>query len=211
MLFLKSWLLDYIDLKDINNQKLADILSSKSGEVEEVIEINDYFKNLAVIGKITNLRKHPSADRLNIFDVFLGNQSVQIISAAPNVYEGMICPVALVGCRLAGMTISERQMRGESSFGMCLGKSELMLETGMSEGLWDLSKDIENSENCLGKSVCEVFPNLFPGETVFDIKYLADRYSSCSNYLGLAIEIAFCLNEVERLTDKAKQVLDFEN
>ncbi|MFM5962202.1 MAG: hypothetical protein ACKOQ2_34490, partial [Dolichospermum sp.] len=69
--------------------------------------IKDWFGGKVLVGKIENCRKHPNADKLNIFEVNIGDKGkVQIVSAAPNVREGLLVPVALVGCRLSYMTLS---------------------------------------------------------------------------------------------------------
>lgn len=214
MLFLKSWLEDYIDLTDTNDQDLSKILSIKSGEVENTKTVNDYFDKKVLVGKIKNLRKH--TDKLQIFEVDFGDKikSIQIISAATNVVEGLICPVALVGCHLAYQKIVERKMFGQTSFGMCLGKSELMLETEMSQGLWELNKEKKFKDNLtlleqkIGQPISKVFPEFFPVETIFDIKYLADKFSTCSSHLGLALEISFLLKDTNKLRGIAKELLD---
>lgn len=217
MLYLKSWLADYINLDSYSNQQLADLISTRSGEVEGFFEKSDFFNQKVVLGQIQNLRKHPDADKLNVFEVNLGNnQTVQIVSAAPNSRDGLICPVALVGCELpGGMKIQERKMRGELSQGMCCGKSELLLETGYSDGLWELNQILESKstpvEQVLGKPLAEILPEFFPVETVFDIKYLADKFSQCSSHLGLAIELAGVLGDLNLLTQKAKRALTPES
>ena len=213
MLYLRSWLEDYIDLADISDQQLSDLISLKSGEVEEFKVIRDWFDGKVLVGKISNCRNHPDADRLKIFDVDLGQKgSVQIVSAAPNVAEGLLVPVALVGCRLAYMSLSERKMRGETSFGMCLGKSELMLETEFSSGLWELENEFQkfNREVVLGQSICEAFPEYFPQQTVFEIKYLQDKIATLGCHLGLALEIAKITEQPQTLKPKAKRILDPE-
>jgi len=213
MLFLRSWLEEYIDLSAFTNSQLKNLITMKSGEVDEVIEINDYFEGKILVGKIFNTQKHPDADRLQIFQVDLGVYGqIQIVSAAPNVRDGIVVPVAIVGTKLPMGTILERKMRGELSQGMCLGKSELMLETEYSEGLWeleDLLLESGLSENqYLGKSICEVLTGHFPKESVFDIKYLADKIASCGNHLGLAVDIAICLENKNLLKTQAKNLLD---
>lgn len=210
MLYLRSWLEDYIDLAEISDQKLSDLISLKSGEVEGFSMIKDWFGGKVLVGKIENCRKHPNADKLNIFDVNIGTKGkVQIVSAAPNVREGLLVPVALVGCRLSYLTLSERKMRGESSFGMCLGKSELMLETEFSSGLWELEDEFKNfnREVVLGQSICESFPEYFAAQTVFEIKYLQDKIASLGCHLGLSIEIARILENPNLLKPKAKRIL----
>lgn len=211
MLYLKSWLEEYIDLKDISNLELSHIISTKSGEVEEYKEITDWYNGKILIGKIENVRVHPNADKLKIFDVNLGHSgSIQIVSAAPNVVEGMLVPTAIIGAKLPYLTISERQMRGEKSQGMCCGKSELMLETQYSSGLWDLTTEIPQSfhSQILGMSICEVLPEYFPTQTVFDIKYLPDKIGFLGCHLALALELNLILDGRASLKNKAKRLLN---
>ena len=212
MLFLKSWLADYINLTDYTDQQISDLLSLNSGECEEINTITDYFDGKVVVGEIRNLYKHPDADKLNVFDVYLGEQfkakyghdKIQIVSAAPNARDGLICPVALDGARLPYMTIAAKKMRGLESQGMCCGMSELALETEYSAGLWELNDLVKPDQ--FGQSICKVLPQYFPAQTTFEIKYLQDRLSSCANHLGLAIEIAKCLQKPELLLGDAKMV-----
>jgi phenylalanyl-tRNA synthetase beta chain len=206
MLFLKSWLEDYIDLSDITDQQLSTLVSSRSSEVEEVKVINDYFNHQVVVGKIANVRKHPDADNLQFFDVIIDShgKTTQIVSAAKNVSEGLIVPVALVGANLGGFVIGAKKMRGVDSNGLCLGKSELNLETSYSTGLWELNSLV--SESSIGKSICEVFPDQFASQTIFDIKTLPDKISKIGNHLGMSIEIATCLKDLSRLKSYAKSL-----
>jgi phenylalanyl-tRNA synthetase beta subunit/tRNA-binding EMAP/Myf-like protein len=220
MLFLRSWLEDYINLSNYTNQELSDLLSLKSGECEEVNTITDYYGGKVVVGKIMNLYKHPEADKLNVFDVYLntdGSSKVQIVSAAPNARDGLIIPVALDGAKLPYMTIAAKKMRGLESQGMCCGMSELALETEFSSGLWELNELLEKSPyqgvaqgdggtNCLGQSICTALPQYFPTQTTFEIKYLQDRLSQCANHLGLAMEIAVCAQKPELLIGDARMV-----
>ena len=211
MLYLRSWLQDYIDLNDYSDSDLKHLITMKSGEVEDIHEINDYFDQKVLIGKIQNVRKHPDADRLRIFDVNLGNSTIQIVSAAANVVEDLLVPVATIGAKLPMGTILERKMRGEISQGMCCGMSELLLETEYSSGLWELNELLVKKgldDEVLGKSICEILPEFFPKDSLYDIKYLADKISACGNHLGLALEIAICLEKPELLTPKARQLLD---
>jgi phenylalanyl-tRNA synthetase beta subunit len=209
MLFLKSWLEEYINLSGYTDNEISDLLSLRSGECESVEVINEYFDNKVVIGRIENLKKHPEADRLNVFDVNIGNgNKVQIVSAAPNARDGLICPVALDGAKLPYITIIPRKMRGIESQGMCCGMSELALETEFSSGLWELNNLVDEKD--LGKSICEALPNFFPVQTIFEIKYLQDKLASCANHLGLAMEIAVCLQKPELLRGLGIKVYEFD-
>jgi phenylalanyl-tRNA synthetase beta chain len=202
MKFLRSWLAEHIDISHLSTQQLADAITHHSSEVETVEIITDWFGGLVRVGKITNLRKHDNADKLNVFEVDLGASQVTIVSAAPNVAEGMLVPVALIGAKLAEITIAERPMRGVVSQGMCCGKSELLQEAEFSSGLWEL----DCGEDSLGKSICEVYPELFPHQDVLDIKILPDRIGNIGNYIGLSIEVARILGNPELLQGTARLI-----
>ncbi len=203
MLFLKSWLEDYINLSGFKTSELAEIITRKSSEVEEVVEITERFECKVLVGKIQSLRKHPEADKLNIFDVNLGEKGiVQIVSAAPNARDGLMVPVALDGAKLSGITIVAKKLRGYESQGMCCGKSELLLETEYSSGLWELN-DLLEDETFLGWSICEALPEFFGLEEIMDIKVLPDKIGVIGNHLGMALEIALILEQPELLTPLA--------
>jgi phenylalanyl-tRNA synthetase beta chain len=201
MLFLKSWLEDYINLSEFKPSELAEIITRKSSEVEEVNEITERFEGKVLVGKIQSLRKHPEADKLNIFDVNLGEKGiVQIVSAATNARDGLMVPVALDGAKLAEITIQAKKLRGYESQGMCCGKSELLLETEYSSGLWELNGEL-GDDTFLGWSICEALPEYFPVEYVMDIKVLPDKIGVIGNHLGMALEIATVLERKDLLTN----------
>jgi phenylalanyl-tRNA synthetase beta chain len=205
MLFLKSWLEDYIDLSGIEDKNLADMISLGSSEVEQVKVIDDYYNSMVRVGKIASVKKHPDADSLQYFDILLGgDEKVEICSAANNVREGLIVPVALVGANFGGFVVSAKKMRGIESQGVCLGKSELNLETPFSPGLWELNDIVDESK--IGMSICEALPNDFPTDSVFDIKILPDKISKIGNHMGMAIEIAIVLKDLKRLKSFARTV-----
>ena len=207
MLFLKSWLEEYVDLSGYTDTQISDFLSLRSGECESVETISEYFGGKVVVGRIENLHKHPEAERLNVFDVNIGNgNKVQIVSAALNARDGLICPVALDGAKLPYMTIVPKKMRGLESQGMCCGMSELACETEFSSGLWELNDIVKEGD--LGKSVCEALTQFFPIQTIFEIKYLQDKLASCANHLGLAVELAKIIQKPELLHGFAKIIFD---
>ena len=212
MLFLRSWLEDYINVKEMDNQTLADFITDRCSEVDDIVEIKDYFGEKVLIGKIENVTGHPNADKLKIFDVNLGEnkEKVKIVSGADNVREGLVVPVATIGAKLPAFTIMERKLRGETSYGMCLGKSEILQETEFSKGLWEIEKDLEgmDEKDYLGQSICKVLPSLFPIETIFDIKVLPDKIGQIGSYLGLALDIAIALEDKSRLTPLAQKLLN---
>ena len=94
------------------------------------------WKNV-VVGKIVKIEKHPDADKLVICRVDIGKEEpVQIVTGAPNVFEGAYVPVALDGSRIpgplhgqpkqeGGVTIKAGKLRGVESEGMLCSFGEL--------------------------------------------------------------------------------------
>jgi phenylalanyl-tRNA synthetase beta chain len=209
MLFLKSWLNQYIDLQDISDGHIQTSISAHIAELDGIHKLNDWFDEKVVIGKIEKLKPHPNADRLKICEVNLGTEVVDIITAASNVIEGMILPIALEGARLPHITIQLKPMRGVLSYGMCLGKSELLQEATESAGLWNLSADFPERTFELGVSICPQLPELFPQDTIFDIDILPDKYAYLSSHISFAIELSTVFGN-HRLKNLAKAVVEPE-
>ncbi len=138
------WLKDFTDI-DISAKELADKMTMTGSKVEEVL---DYKLSGVYAGKIISIEDHPNSDHLHILKVDLGRDElgheVQIVCGAPNVLEGMLCPVAAVGAVLPEINIKKGKIRGVESFGMCCSGEELgPVAAGKPGadvyGLWDLS------------------------------------------------------------------------
>ena len=96
-----------------------------------------------VIARIEKIEKHPNADKLTWCQVRPAPDAepLPIVCGAPNIKEGDIVPLALVGAKLPGnFVIKESMIRGALSKGMMCSQKEL----GISEdhaGIWILPKD----------------------------------------------------------------------
>ena len=89
-----NWLKDYAEV-NVDPHTLGDKLTLSGSALEEVIIQGDNIKNV-VTGKITKIEKHPDADRLNVCQVNIGQEEeIQIVTAATNMKEQDIVPVAL--------------------------------------------------------------------------------------------------------------------
>ena len=120
-----SWLKEYVDIC-VTPEELEKKLFSCGLEVEETI----YFgKNIdkIVVAKILKTEKHPNADKLTVAQVDAGKYGqLQIITAATNIFEGALVPVALDGSTLFnGEHIYNGQLRGLPSYGMFCSGEEL--------------------------------------------------------------------------------------
>ena len=96
-----------------------------------------------VVARIEKIEKHPNADKLTWCQVRPAPDAepLPIVCGAPNIKEGDVVPLALVGAKLPdGTTIKESLIRGSLSKGMMCSQKEL----GISEdhaGIWILPAD----------------------------------------------------------------------
>ncbi len=127
-----DWLADFVDFKEDDPQAIADRLTIGAGEVEEVETQGALLKH-CVVGKVTNLRKHPGADKLSLCDVQTEQGPKQVVCGGTNVHEGMLVAFAHVGATVKwhggeAMTLTLVKIRGEQSEGMICAAEELGLE-----------------------------------------------------------------------------------
>jgi len=126
MKVLLSWLREFAPIEG-DPYELADHMSDLGMAVEET-RLLDPLEGV-VVARVTNLRPHPEADRIQLVDVEAepGNP-VQVCCGAFNMSEGDLIPFATIGTVMPdGMEIAQRKMRGEMSNGMCCSAAELNL------------------------------------------------------------------------------------
>jgi tRNA-binding protein len=98
-----------------------------------------------VVGFVEKKEKHPNADKLNICQVRVGEQTLQIVCGAPNVDENQKVVVAKVGAVMpSGMVIKDAELRGTPSSGMICSAKELALPNAPQEkGILVLTDEYE--------------------------------------------------------------------
>ncbi len=186
-----SWLKNYVDI-DCSPEELKDKLFSCGFEVEEMEYVAKHI-NRIVTCKILKTEKHPNADKLTVTQVDAGEHGIlQIITAATNIYEGAIVPVALDGSTLAnGEMIHAGELRGLPSNGMFCSGEELGITDDWYDGASVNGILIFNEPYELGIEVKEI---LELEDVMFDINVTANR-PDCQSILGIAREVAAVLNK----------------
>ena len=121
-----KWLKRYVNI-DMDIEKFTSAMVMTGLEVEEYRALAPNIQNVFV-GKIEEIEKHPGADRLLVCKLNMGNETLQIVTGAPNVFVGAVVPVAVDGAVLPHVTIKTTQMRGVTSQGMLVSGGELNLE-----------------------------------------------------------------------------------
>ena len=151
-----------------------------------------------VVGKLLSVEKHPNADRLSVCKADVGAlESIQIVTGADNVYEGMICPIALAGADLpCGKHIEAGELREVKSNGMLCSGEELCLAeaefAGASvHGILDLGVSYASK---VGQRFFEAAG--MDGD-IIEFEVFANR-ADCMSVLGIAREIGAALNQSVR-------------
>ncbi|HEV3157748.1 MAG TPA: phenylalanine--tRNA ligase subunit beta [Candidatus Baltobacteraceae bacterium] len=188
-----AWLRDYLDLNlpvDEIVERLA-LLGFPVDGVEHRPRVNGI-----VVGRILSIEAHPNADRLRICRIDVGcAEPLGIATAAANVAENQVVPVATIGAHVASepvngqralQRIDPRKMRGFESQGMLCSAAELGLEgTWFEDGILQLDQDTP-----LGSDVVELFHLHDP---VLDVDVTPNRVDAMC-VVGLARELAAALH-----------------
>ncbi|MBU3129620.1 phenylalanine--tRNA ligase subunit beta [Clostridium tagluense] len=180
-----KWLKDYVDI-NISAKELSDKLTMSGSKVEEIIISGAEIENV-VTGKIIEIVKHPDADALVICQVNIGlDLPTQIVTAATNMKEQDIVPVALHGSSLhGGLKIKKGKLRGIVSNGMFCSEEELGIAGDEPvHGLMILPGDTP-----IGKDIKEV---LKLQSVLIDFEITSNR-PDCLSILGIARETAATL------------------
>ena len=203
-----SWIKMYVPDLDVTAQEYTDAMTL-SGTKVEGFEKLDADLDKIVIGQITKIDRHPDADKLIICQVNIGNETIQIVTGAPNVKEGDKVPVVLDGGRVAGghdgkitpggIKIKKGKLRGVESCGMMcsieeLGSSREMYPEAPEYGIYIFPEDAKVGESAIKA--------LGLDDVVFEYEITSNRVD-CYGVLGIAREAAatfdkkFCPPEVK--------------
>ncbi|MEB3072212.1 phenylalanine--tRNA ligase subunit beta [Parvimonas sp. C2] len=191
MLLPIKWAKEYVDIND-EIMDICDKVTLTGSHVESIVKLGTNIDNI-VIGKIIDIYRHEDSNKLWITKVDLGNEIVQIVTAAQNLKQCDFVPVAKVNSTLADNTkIQEAKLAGEISQGMFCSYKEL----GYPDSI--IPKDYRDG-------VLRIFDdNIVLGTDIRDILDLNDiivefeitpNRPDCLSIVGMAREIAASLNK----------------
>lgn len=200
-----KWLKDYVSY-DISSKQLADELTLSGSNVDEVITSGEEIQNV-VTGKILKIEPHPDADKLVVCQVDIGSEVIQIVTAATNMKEEDVVPVALHGSVLhGGLKIKRGKLRGILSNGMFCSEEELGIAGDKAvHGLMILPKDTP-----VGRDI-KTIVNM--DDAVIDFEITSNR-PDCLSIVGMARETAATLNTkynmpaTEFIVDSSEDIKD---
>ena len=219
-----KWIKDLVPgIEDLTPQEYLDAMTLSGSKGEYYVELDKNLENI-IIGQILKIEKHPDADKLVICQVNVGQEDpVQIVTGAPNVFEGAVVPVVLAGGKVAGghdgstppeegIKIKKGKLRGVPSNGMMcsieeLGSSRDMYPDAPENGIYIFKNrdDIKPGDDAIKA--------LGLDDAVIEYEITSNRVD-CFSILGIAREAAvtfdkpFCPPVVEP-TGNDEDVNDF--
>lgn len=190
-----KWIKDLVPGLEVTPQEYMDAMTL-SGSKVEFYESMDADLDKIVVGQIKEIAPHPDADKLVICQVDIGSEVIQIVTGAPNVFEGAKIPVVLDGGCVAGghdgskteggIKIKKGRLRGVESNGMMcsieeLGSDRDMFPEAPEYGIYIFPDDTE-----VGTNAVEV---LGLDDSVVEYEITSNRVD-CFSILGIAREAA---------------------
>lgn len=190
-----SWIKAYVPELEATDQEYRDAMTLSGTKVENVTRLDENLEKI-VIGQVLKVEKHPDAEKLVICQVNIGTEVIQIVTGAPNVFEGAKVPVVLAGGKVAGghdgskspegIKIKKGKLRGVESDGMMcsieeLGSSRDMYPDAPEDGLYILKEDAPVGEDAVAY--------LGLKESVVEYEITSNRVD-CYSVLGIAREAA---------------------
>ena len=176
-----SWLKEYVDIV-VPVKELAHRLTMAGTEVSEVATIGGW--KGCYVGYVTQVARHPNADRLTLCTVDIGSEQMQVVCGAPNVSEQQKVAFAKVGAELLNThsgkvePLKAASIRGVVSEGMICSERELGIGDDHT-GIVVLPEDAP-----LGTPLTD-----YLGDHILDLEVTPNR-PDCLSLLGVAHEVA---------------------
>ncbi len=197
-----SWIKEMVPGLDCTVSEYMDAMTL-SGTKAESAEHLDRNLDKIIVGRINKIDKHPDADKLVVCKVQIdeAGKEVQIVTGAPNVFEGAVVPVVLDGGRVAcdhdgnraeqGFEIKKGALRGVDSYGMMcsieeLGRDKLYYPEAEEEGLYIFNRIEGGDKLVLGSDALEA---LSLHDSVVEYEVTSNRVD-CFGVEGIAREAA---------------------
>jgi len=192
-----NFLKKYVDIPaDLTPKQIAYDITMRTVEIENIIYTADKFHDI-VVGEIKEVKDHPNADALKICMVDCGVGEIkQIVCGGNNLVAGHKVCVSKPGAEVYWhgedelVKIKESKLRGESSYGMICGATEVYLEDYFGDP--DERHIVDFTEagiECeVGQNVAEL---IGMDDVVFEVdnKSLSNRPDLWGHY-GIARELA---------------------
>lgn len=184
-----NWIRQYADIPVSPAEYESTMIMHGTG-VEGIEYLGEECQNV-VVGRVLTCRDHENSDHLHVCTVDVGQgEPLQIVCGAPNVREGILVPVALIGAKLpGGHEIKKGKLRGVESCGMLCSGPEIGVPVELYPSVGDAGLLIFHEDYPLGTDVRKIFGL---DDYVADFEILANR-PDCLCAWGIARETSAAL------------------
>ena len=212
----RKWLSDYVDV-DLDTKEFVLGMTRSGSKVETYRDLSEQLKNI-VVGKVVSIEKHADSEKLWICRLDIGKEeSLQIVTAAQNLYAGAVVPVVLDGGMCIDrhnktvMKIKKGKLRGVESCGMMCSFDELGLENSdfpyaSPDGILIFNEDPEFDKFRIGADVVKV---LGLDDTCVEFEITNNR-PDCLSVIGLAREAHATFNKPLKLNPPTFKGIDLD-
>jgi len=196
MLVSMNWLKEYTSVEN-SLQECIERMNLTGSKVENVDIKDENLKNI-ITAKIIKKEKHPNADKLSVCHMDIGTgEQITVITAAENIKQGDIVPLALPGAVLSGKKIEKTEFRGIVSNGMMCSGEELGLDSavlpkGSEGGIYVFSEEIAPGQDAL--------EHIGLHDIVIDFEITNNR-PDCQSMIGMAREFAAAFYKDVKIPD----------
>lgn len=129
-----NWIQDFIDLTEKDNNKIKEIITANTAEVETMERQGSLLENI-ILAHVEKLESHPNADKLKLATINDGKKKIKVVCGGSNLKENMKIAFANVGImvKLGGeggkmVKLKKVDIRGVESVGMICASTEIGLE-----------------------------------------------------------------------------------
>lgn len=158
-----------VNLEGIDPHEIAHRLTMSTAETEGVEFMNAHLATV-ISARLTDVRKHPDADKLTVCEADTGSGKLTVVCGAPNHKTGDIVALATVGTKFnEEFTVKKAKIRGQESSGMLCSEKELGLSDDHS-GIMVLPPDTP-----LGAPLAKLFPAWHDVRIEIDNKAITHR------------------------------------
>lgn len=200
-----NWMKEYVNI-NADAKSIADAVTLSGSHVDSINFADNGISGIK-IGRITEVKQHPNADKLVVTKVDLGDREVVIVTAAKNVFEGALVPVALSGAVLAsGDIIGNHDFRGIISEGMfCsyqeLGYGDSVIPKEYRDGILILKDEFE-----LGSDIVNA---LDMEDSIIEFEITPNR-PDCLSIIGMARETAATFDQSITMPEITEEFKDHD-
>ncbi len=177
-----NWLCDFVDVKDLSPDFLAEKLILRGIEVESWFEVGKFAEQYKIV-EVVDIRQVEGV-RLPVCTIYDGQSKYQVITGAPNIKKGKFVyapPGSKVIKNGEVIELGIKKIKNVESFGMLLSPAEIGFPGGEEDKLLEVDESVE-----VGQNFAKVFG--LP-DVVFDLSITPQRGDLLSIF-GVAKEVS---------------------